>query len=61
MKVIFFDGRGGTPARGGGKNAPVLRKPRKNIANNKIELTIKGQTITWFWKWIKFEIYLSNF
>ena len=46
IKVIFFDGRGGPPARGGGKTHDFYASQGKNIANNKIELTIQGQTIT---------------
>lgn len=46
IKVIFFDGRGGPPARGGGKTHQFYASQGKTIANNKIELTIQGQTIT---------------
>ena len=46
VKVIFFDGRGGPPARGGGKTHDFYASQGKTIANNKIELTIQGQTIT---------------
>ncbi|OCK49556.1 phosphoenolpyruvate carboxylase [Chryseobacterium sp. CBo1] len=46
IKVIFFDGRGGPPARGGGKTHDFYASQGKTIANNKIELTIQGQTIT---------------
>jgi len=46
MKVIFFDGRGGPPARGGGKTHDFYASQGKTIANHKIELTIQGQTIT---------------
>jgi len=46
VKVIFFDGRGGPPARGGGKTHQFYAAQGKNIANNQIELTIQGQTIT---------------
>lgn len=46
VKVIFFDGRGGPPARGGGKTHQFYASQGKTIANNKIELTIQGQTIT---------------
>lgn len=46
IKVVFFDGRGGPPARGGGKTHDFYASQGKAIANNKIELTIQGQTIT---------------
>lgn len=46
IKVIFFDGRGGPPARGGGKTHDFYAAQGSTIANNKIELTIQGQTIT---------------
>lgn len=46
MKVIFFDGRGGPPARGGGKTRQFYASQGNTIANNRIELTIQGQTIT---------------
>ena len=38
VKVIFFDGRGGPPARGGGKTHQFYTSQGKTIANNKIEL-----------------------
>ena len=46
MKVVFFDGRGGPPARGGGKTHQFYAAQGNTIANNRIELTIQGQTIT---------------
>ncbi|MDT3406477.1 UNVERIFIED_CONTAM: phosphoenolpyruvate carboxylase [Pseudacidovorax intermedius] len=46
IKVVFFDGRGGPPARGGGKTHDFYASQGKTIANHKIELTIQGQTIT---------------
>lgn len=46
IKVIFFDGRGGPPARGGGKTHEFYASQGKTIANNQIQLTIQGQTIT---------------
>ena len=46
VKVVFFDGRGGPPARGGGKTHDFYASQGKKIANHKIELTIQGQTIT---------------
>mgnify|MGYP006075796093 CR=1 FL=1 len=46
IKVIFFDGRGGPPARGGGKTHKFYAAQSDLIANNEIQLTIQGQTIT---------------
>jgi phosphoenolpyruvate carboxylase len=46
IKVIFFDGRGGPPARGGGKTHKFYATQTETIANNEIQLTIQGQTIT---------------
>tara|TARA_R110002051_G_scaffold241712_1_gene302049 strand:- start:19041 stop:21587 length:2547 start_codon:yes stop_codon:yes gene_type:complete len=46
VKAIFFDGRGGPPARGGGKTHRFYASQTKEIANNEIQLTIQGQTIT---------------
>jgi phosphoenolpyruvate carboxylase len=46
IDVVFFDGRGGPPARGGGKTHNFYAGMGKNIANNAIQLTIQGQTIS---------------
>ncbi len=46
VDVIFFDGRGGPPARGGGKTHKFYASMGKNIANKEIQLTIQGQTIS---------------
>lgn len=46
IKAIFFDGRGGPPARGGGKTHRFYAAQTDTIANNEIQLTIQGQTIT---------------
>ncbi len=46
IDVLFFDGRGGPPARGGGKTQKFYASQGKNIANKEIQLTIQGQTIT---------------
>ncbi len=46
IKAIFFDGRGGPPARGGGKTHRFYASQSQNIANHAIQLTIQGQTIT---------------
>jgi phosphoenolpyruvate carboxylase len=46
IKAIFFDGRGGPPARGGGKTHRFYASQSKKIANHAIQLTIQGQTIS---------------
>jgi phosphoenolpyruvate carboxylase len=46
VEVIFFDGRGGPPARGGGKTHQFYASMGSNIANKQIQLTIQGQTIS---------------
>jgi phosphoenolpyruvate carboxylase len=46
VDVVFFDGRGGPPARGGGKTHQFYASMGKNIANKEIQLTIQGQTIS---------------
>ena len=46
IKPVFFDGRGGPPARGGGKTHSFYAAQGNKIANNEIQLTIQGQTIT---------------
>ncbi len=46
IEVIFFDGRGGPPSRGGGKTHKFYASLGQNIANNEIQLTIQGQTIS---------------
>lgn len=46
INVVFFDGRGGPPARGGGKTHQFYASMGRNIANKEIQLTIQGQTIS---------------
>ncbi|RMG87381.1 MAG: phosphoenolpyruvate carboxylase [Bacteroidetes bacterium] len=46
IRAIFFDGRGGPPARGGGKTHRFYAAQGEAIANHEIQLTIQGQTIT---------------
>ena len=46
INVIFFDGRGGPPARGGGKTHKFFSSMGKNIANDAIQLTVQGQTVS---------------
>ena len=46
IDAIFFDGRGGPPARGGGKSHRFYAAQSEKTANHEIQLTIQGQTIT---------------
>jgi phosphoenolpyruvate carboxylase len=46
IKVIFFDGRGGPPARGGGKTHKFYASLGPTIENNEIQITVQGQTIS---------------
>ena len=46
IKVIFFDGRGGPPARGGGKTHKFYASLGPKIENNEIQVTVQGQTIS---------------
>lgn len=46
VEVKFFDGRGGPPARGGGKTHNFFASLGKNISNKALQLTIQGQTIS---------------
>ena len=46
IKVIFFDGRGGPPARGGGKTHKFYASLGTTIENKEIQLTVQGQTIS---------------
>ncbi len=46
VQLAFFDGRGGPPARGGGKTHRFYASMGTEIANDHIQLTIQGQTIS---------------
>lgn len=46
IDVVFFDGRGGPPARGGGKTHKFYVSMGKEISNQEIQLTIQGQTVS---------------
>ena len=46
IKVIFFDGRGGPPARGGGKTHQFYASLGPSIEDEEIQLTVQGQTIS---------------
>jgi len=46
IKVVFFDGRGGPPARGGGKTHKFYASLGPKIENEEIQITVQGQTIS---------------
>lgn len=46
VDLVFFDGRGGPPARGGGKTQRFYASMGSEIENKHIQLTIQGQTIS---------------
>jgi phosphoenolpyruvate carboxylase len=46
IDVVFFDGRGGPPARGGGKTHNFYASLGKKISGKEIQLTIQGQTVS---------------
>ncbi|PZX17868.1 phosphoenolpyruvate carboxylase type 1 [Breznakibacter xylanolyticus] len=46
VKVLFFDGRGGPPARGGGDTHDYYAAHGRSVENHEIQLTIQGQTIS---------------
>jgi phosphoenolpyruvate carboxylase len=46
VDVVFFDGRGGPPARGGGKTHQFYASMGNRISSKKIQLTVQGQTIS---------------
>jgi phosphoenolpyruvate carboxylase len=46
ITVIFFDGRGGPPARGGGKTHNFYSSLGPTIEDKEVQLTIQGQTVS---------------
>jgi phosphoenolpyruvate carboxylase len=46
VTVLFFDGRGGPPARGGGNTHRFYASLGSDIENTEIQTTIQGQTIS---------------
>ncbi len=46
IDVLFFDGRGGPPARGGGKTHKFYASLGKNISGKEIQVTVQGQTVS---------------
>ncbi len=46
IKIVFFDGRGGPPARGGGNTHKFYASLGPEIESEEIQLTVQGQTIS---------------
>ncbi|MCH2214038.1 MAG: phosphoenolpyruvate carboxylase [Flavobacteriales bacterium] len=46
IQVVFFDGRGGPPARGGGNTHKFYASLGPTIDSSQIQLTVQGQTIS---------------
>ena len=46
IKVIFFDGRGGPPARGGGNTHQFYSALGSMVESHEIQITVQGQTIS---------------
>jgi phosphoenolpyruvate carboxylase len=46
IEIIFFDGRGGPPARGGGNTHSFYQALESAFSQNQVQLTIQGQTIS---------------
>ncbi|MFZ2905619.1 MAG: phosphoenolpyruvate carboxylase [Cyclobacteriaceae bacterium] len=46
ITVVFFDGRGGPPARGGGNTHDFYASLGSSIEDHEVQITIQGQTIS---------------
>lgn len=46
IEVVFFDGRGGPPSRGGGNTHKFYASQGSGIESREIQLTVQGQTIS---------------
>lgn len=46
VTALFFDGRGGPPARGGGNTHDFYASLGETIENEEVQITIQGQTIS---------------
>lgn len=46
ITIVFFDGRGGPPARGGGNTHQFYRALENDFCQHQIQLTVQGQTIS---------------
>ena len=45
IKIVFFDGRGGPPGRGGGNTHEFYSSQGSTVSSKEIQVTIQGQTI----------------
>lgn len=46
IEIVFFDGRGGPPARGGGNTHKFYQALGASLRQREVQLTIQGQTIS---------------
>ncbi len=46
ITVVFFDGRGGPPARGGGNTHDFYASLGDTVENREVQVTVQGQTIS---------------
>ncbi|ERP39233.1 phosphoenolpyruvate carboxylase [Chitinivibrio alkaliphilus] len=46
ISLVFFDGRGGPPARGGGNTHRFYRSLGHDVSHDHLHLTVQGQTIS---------------
>src|SRR5687768_8896486 len=46
VTIVFFDGRGGPPARGGGNTHDFYASLGSTIEDHEVQLTVQGQTIS---------------
>jgi phosphoenolpyruvate carboxylase len=46
IRVLFFDGRGGPPSRGGGNTHKFYSSQGPTIESQEVQLTIQGQTVS---------------
>lgn len=46
IKALFFDGRGGPPARGGGNTHDFYASLGESVENSEVQVTVQGQTIS---------------
>src|SRR5687767_2752189 len=46
LTAVFFDGRGGPPARGGGNTHDFYASLGETIEDKEVQITIQGQTIS---------------
>ena len=58
IDLAFFDGRGGPPARGGGKTHKFYASFGGDVANKQIQMTVQGQTISSYYG--TFETSINN-